>query len=493
MNKAKNFKRSFEAARRDRLGKAWLGRLSDRSADEEIYTDHRTLVQHAREQSINNAYAKRFYHLLKINVVGPKGFSFQSKAKKRGGKKPDTLLNQRVESSWQHWIKKGNCDVTGRYHFVALLHLWIETLARDGEVLVREIRGYPNEWGYALQILECDRLNVNYNAQLKNGHRIRMGVELDQWERPLAYHLLVNHPGDNSYHYAGQEYERIPATEIIHTFVPWRPHQTRGIPWTHASMLELGHVGEYRKSELIAAEIGAKKTGFYEQGVPDEDDPLGQSKGMDGPFIDEGEIVEEVEAGVYHLLPPGVRFKEHKTDHPNSNFGAFIKDSLRGVASGMGISYNRLAQDLESVNFSSLRSGELDERESYKALQFFLINEFLNRIADSWLSTSVLTQALPLSMSQRNRLEYVFLPRGWDWVDPAKDSKAHSQSIANRTRSRSAIIRAAGDDPEEVFNEIAEEEALMRSKGIDPTPPPPQENNTDAADDESKVAGAEDD
>ncbi|AAS38504.2 putative phage-related protein [Vibrio phage VP882] len=479
----KNAARAFEAARRDRLGKAWLRRASRLSADEEIYADLASLVQRAREQSINNPYAKRFYQLLKNNVIGPKGMTFQSRVKRRNGK-PDDRANTLIEGNWQQWIKKGNCDVTGRYHFVTLLHLWMETLARDGEVLVREHRGYPNKWGYALQILECDRLDLNYNADLQNGNRIRMSIELDAWERPVAYHLLVNHPGDNSYcyHYAGQTYERVPADEIIHTFVPWRPHQNRGIPWTHASMVELHHIGEYRKSEMIAAELGAKKVGFYEQDPEAYDQP---------PEDDQGEIVEEVEAGTYQLLPYGIRFKEHKIDHPHTNFGAFVKSSLRGVAAGMGPAYNRLAHDLEGVNFSSLRSGELDERDLYKLLQFFVVTELLERVAGNLISMSLLTQALPLNMVDIDRLsQYAFQPRGWDWVDPAKDSKAHSESIKNRTRSRSSIIRAAGDDPEDVFDEIAWEEQLMRDKGVNPTPP--EQESKDATTDEEDDSASDD-
>lgn len=476
---AKTAARAFEAARRDRFGKSWMSRASNKSADEELRTDLASLIERSREQSINNPYAKRFYQLLKNNVIGPKGMTFQSRVTLRNGK-TDKKVNSLIEANWKKFIKKGNCDVTGRFHFVTFCHLWIDTLARDGEVMVREVRGFPhNKWGYALQILECDRLNINYNAELSNGNSIKMGVEIDKWERPVNYHLLVNHPGDNTYNYAGQDYEIIPAGEIIHTFLPWRPHQTRGIPWGHASMVELHHVGEYRKSEMIAAEMGAKKLGFYEQDPEAYDEP---------PEDDDGEIAEELEAGTYQLLPYGVKFKEHKTDHPNSNFGAFLKHCMRGVAAGFGPSYNRLAHDLEGVSFSSLRSGELDERDFYKLLQFFVKTELLERVASNLLSMSILTQILPFRMTELERLsEFNFQPRGWDWVDPAKDSKAHSESIRNRTKTRSSIIRAAGDDPEETFDEFAWEEKLLREKGVNPEPP--EKGNNHDNEENKAVAG----
>lgn len=461
--------RAFEAARRDRFGHSWIGRASNKSADEELKMDLASLIERSRDQSINNPYAKRFYQLLKNNVIGPRGMTFQSRVKLKNGN-PEKRVNDAIEENWQRWIKKGNCDVTGRLHFVTFCHLWIETLARDGEVMVREVKGFPhNDWGYALQILECDRLNINYNAILSNGNQIRMGVEIDEWERPVAYHLLVNHPGDNTYNHAGQDYQVVPASEIIHTYLPWRPHQTRGIPWSHASMVELHHIGEYRRSEMIAAEMGAKKLGFYEQDPEAYEEP---------PEDDDGVIPEKLEAGSYELLPYGVKFKEHKTDHPNSNFGAFIKSCLRGVSAGFGPSYNRLSHDLEGVSFSSLRSGELDERDFYKVLQFFVKNELLDRVATSLLQMSLLAKKVPGRLTDFERLNvFNFQPRGWDWVDPAKDSKAHTESIRNRTKTRSAIIRASGEDPEDVFDEFAWEEKLLRSKGVNPEPPEKGNNN----------------
>jgi len=472
--------RSFEAARRDRLRLGWADRTSSRSADEEIYRDLAVLISNAREQSINNPYAKRYYTLLKNNVIGPRGMKFQSRVKGPDGK-PDKFVNELIESGWKQWIKKGSCDVTGRFHFVTFLQLWLETLARDGEVLVREHRGYPNRWGYALQILECDRLDINYNAELNNGNRIRMSVELDEFEKPIAYHLLVSHPGDTTYSWQGREYERVPASELIHTFVPWRPHQTRGIPWTHAGMVELHHIGEYRKAELTKAEETAKSGGFFEQDPEAYDDPPGD---------DQGEIVHDVEAGSYHLLPYGVRFSERKADRAGANFGAFLKGAVRGVSSAWSMSYNRLANDLEGVSFSSLRSGELDERDMFKVIQFFIIQELLDRVSSSWLEMSLLTQAVPLRVAEFDRLHQPwFQPRGWAWVDPKNDSKAHTEGINNRTRTRSSIIRDGGEDPNDVFDEFEwEEQELERRNLLNETVK--KSESDDDEQDEQEEAGA---
>jgi len=450
--------RSFQMARHTRLTSSWTKRTAYGDANQQIYADHLALLARAREQSINNGYAKRFYRLLKQNVVGSQGVQLMSKAVAADGK-PDRVTRKLIELEWWKWCKRGNCDVTRTYSFWQFQRLWLETLARDGEVMVRIVRNYPNRWGFALQILEVDRLDVTLNQELSNGNRIRMGVERDAWEAPVAYWLLKAHPGDTYQVPAEEKYERIPVSECRHSFDPWRPHQSRGFTWTHASALDLHHLGEYRNSEMVAAERGAKITGVYEQNAEFIEEP---EEGEDP-----GEIDEVVEAGSSKLLPYGVTWKPYNNTHPATNFAPFIKAGLRGVAAGFGPNYNKLAHDLEGVSFSSMRSGEQDDRDFYRDVQQLLITELLEMAGDCWLDMALLKGVINLPPRNFHLYgELSWAPRGWDWVDPSKDSKAATESIANRTKTRGDYIRQTGRDPDEVFAEMAEEEERLRELGL---------------------------
>lgn len=450
--------RNFQMARNSRLTQSWQRRMSTADANQLVYGDHAALTARAREQSINNGYAKRFYRLLKQNVVGPFGINLMSKAVDAAGE-PDRKTRKLIEAEFFEWCKRGNCDVTRTYSFITFQKLWIETLARDGEVLVRIVKNFKNAHRFAVQILEADRLDINLNQLLDNGNRIRMGVERDEWEAPVAYWLLRDHPGDVFVGRPEDKYQRIPVEQLRHTFDPWRPHQSRGFTWTHASALELHHLGEYRNSEMVAAEQGAKITGVYEQ----------NAEFLEPPGDDEAdaEIEEVVEAGTNKLLPYGVTWKAFNNNHPSTNFAPFTKAGLRGIAAGLGPGYNKLAQDLEGVNFSALRSGELDERDFYKDTQQFVISELLDFVGGGWLDMAVLSGRLNLPPSNYERYrKFEWAPRGWDWVDPSKDAKSATESIGNRTKTRSEYIRQSGRDPDEVFDEMAREEAHLRSIGL---------------------------
>tara|TARA_Y100000589_G_scaffold280014_1_gene276217 strand:+ start:302 stop:481 length:180 start_codon:yes stop_codon:yes gene_type:complete len=56
----------------------------------------------------------------------------------------------------------------------------VEGLVRDGEVLVRHIRNADNPFGYAIQLLEPDFLDKDYNVKTENGNRVVMGVEVNK-------------------------------------------------------------------------------------------------------------------------------------------------------------------------------------------------------------------------------------------------------------------------------------------------------------------------
>ncbi len=79
---------------------------------------------------------------------------------------------------------------------------------------------------------------------------------------PVAYHLRKKHPGEG-YLSASADCVRVPASEIIHCFVPERSTQGRGIPWMHTAARRLNQIGEYGYAEVIAARLGASKIGLF--------------------------------------------------------------------------------------------------------------------------------------------------------------------------------------------------------------------------------------
>lgn len=439
--------RGYEAALVNRLTNSWG--TTNRTADEELRADLKTLRARSRDMVRNNDYAKRFMNLLETNVVGPSGIGLQSRAIDKQGK-PDDEARDSIETAWKEWTRPENAGVTRRQSFQDLQRLFIKSVARDGEVLVRKRRNFTNDFRYSLQFLEPDHLDQDFDVdKLSNGNRVKMGVELDPWGAPVAYHILTSHPGEDIFFIQGRHRERVPADEVIHAFIADRPGQTRGVPWMASAMVHLNHAYRYQESEEVAARIGAAKMGFYTS--PD-------GEGYAGDDEDDGDLVTEVRPGTFEQLPEGMEVTTFDPDHPNTAFKDFMKSVLRGAAAGLNVSYNSLASDLEGVNYSSLRQGVLEDRDGWMILQSWMIAVFMVPVFEPWLEMALMTGQVEHFFDRLDKLKpVVWKPKRWGWVDPMKDMSANTMAIAHGIKSRSEVITDHGGDLEDVFAALSVE------------------------------------
>jgi len=448
-------KRAYAGANQGRLFSDFVA--SSRSADEEIKGALKVLRNRCRDLTRNNAYARRFISLAKANTVGDRGVTLQVKARNDNGAM-DNLGNDSIEVAWKRWGRMGQCSVDGKISWVDAQRLFIENLVRDGEVLVRLVK-YPNDFRFALEFIESDLLDEEYNVTLPNGNRIRMGVELDSFNRPVAYHLFTAHPGDNSTMWMGKSYNRIPADKMIHAFLPERAMQTRGAPWMSPVIADLKMLNGYREAELVAARVGASKMGFFTS-------PTGD--GFTPDDTDNKVPIMEAEPGTFHQLPDGVNFTQFDPTHPTTAFADFEKAILRGIASGLGVSYTSLANDLEGVSYSSIRQGALEDRDQWKIVQDFLIQHFVEPVYRAFLMSIMENSVINIPASRFDKFAEatVFRARGFQWVDPLKEMNAAVVGLQNGLLSMQDIANQQGRDVEEIFDQIQAEKEMAERYGL---------------------------
>jgi lambda family phage portal protein len=442
-------RRGFAAAKTDRLYQGWP--TVNRSADAELYAALKILRARSRDLAINDDYVARFLAMVKANVVGPKGIGFQNRAREDNGAL-DTVANQKIEDGWRAWGRAGVCSVDGRLSWIDACALFAETTARDGECFVKEIRNPKvNRFGYALQFIDADYLDEAFNEIQKDGRIVRLSIEYDALDRPIAYHLLAKHPNAILTSIDPNRRLRVPADEIIHGFLPRRVEQGRGYPWTAQSLRRLKMLAGYEHAELIAARVGASKMGFFLEPAADE---------YTGDYEEDFDPVTEADPGTFDRLPAGTDFKAWTPDHPVAAFEAFILAILRGAASGLGVSYVGLTNDLRGVSYSSIRQGALDERDHWRMLQTWIIEHFVDRVFTSWLKMALTTQAVALPLGKFDKFNApIWRPRGWTWIDPLKEVKANTEAIQNNLKSLAAALAEQGVDIEDVLidNAIAKE------------------------------------
>ncbi|MGB1527727.1 MAG: phage portal protein, partial [Candidatus Puniceispirillaceae bacterium] len=307
----------------------------------------------------------------------------------------------------------------------------------------------------------ADLVDEKKNEKLDNGNQIRMGIEVDQAMKPVAYYVLTNHPNDRHYsHRAERKHVRVPAGEMIHLYMPTRTHQSRGEPFMVSAMSALKMLHAYREAEVIAARIGASKMGMLT--TPTGDDFMGD--GLENDF----QPVIDVEPGSFHQLPQGYDFKMFDPDHPNSGYAEFESAMLRGISSGLGVSYASLSNDLSSVNYSSIRQGALDERDQYRVLHSFFIEHFVEPVFRSWLSSAMDFGGIPLPTAKFEKFSdnISFRGRGWNWVDPLKEINAAVVGLNNGIMSMQDVAAHYGRDAEETFSAISRDKELAEQFGL---------------------------
>ncbi len=466
--------RRFDGGVADRLTASWTSGGGQASINSEIYHTLKTLRARSRDLQQNNEYGKHFFSMLVNNVVGPMGIGFQSRARRRDGTL-DKIDNDRIEERLKRWSKVGQCDVTRKLSRTMIERLIVEILARDGEVIIRKFPGHSNDQNYALQFIDPDLLDIDHNRnESNNSGRIVMGVEVDEFWAPIGYWFLTKHP--DPFGQAARSVERffVPANEIIHDFVTMRPNQMRGVPWVHAGMRALRDLGGYRQAAVIASRLGANKVGFWTS-----QDGLGApTDGQDTA----GQFVDDAEPGTFHQVPNGVALTSWDPSYPHEQFADFNKAMLRGLAGAFGVSYFSLNNDLESVNLSSARIGQSNERDLYRFVQKHVTETVHDNFFPEWLRLQMMDMGIPLSRFEKfNKASW--LPRTWPSPDPLKDMQTDSMKLGLNLTSPQKVIASYGHDPEEVLTEIEQWNTKLREMGL-PVPIPNTVKHEDDSDEQ---------
>ena len=456
--KKQTFRRSYQGANTGRLFGDFL--TSSTSADQEVKDNIRLLRDRARELARNDSYIARYLNLMVSNVIGKHGIRISSKAR-NDDQSLDIGANLLIERAWKEWTQIGNCTANGRMSFLDCQKIFIESLARDGEVLIRKIKNPNSPFGFQIQFLEADHLDEKKNDNAKNGNRIKMGVEVDANDKPVAYHLYKNHPYDRTY-VNQNEYIRVPADEIIHAYLPNRAEQTRGVSLIATAMSNVKMLNGYLEAEIVAARVGASKMGFFVS--PDGDGYVGDDE-MEDTF----NPVTNANAGTFEQLPAGMDFKAFDPNHPTTAFESFTTSVLRSIASGLNISYHALSNDLTSVNYSSIRQGALEDRSMFQLHQQFVIEHFIDPIFKSWLEMAISSGYINLPISKYDKFarSINYIPRSFSWIDPLKEMQSSVLGLQNGTMTYSDISAAYGRDTEELFEQHQKEVELAKQYGIE--------------------------
>lgn len=485
------YKRTFNAAKVNRFN-VFETRMNGTDVNTDTFFQGGTLLKLVREMAKNNAHVSRVLNIMVHSIVGSAGFSLYvngydiKKEVDTDGKVKyvevfDQYNSKAILDSFWDWAKRKNCDVSQRFSLNEIKNLTVRQLFRDGEVLILKQKGGKeiNQWGFGLQMIDIARLDRTYNGEnSKNGNRIIMSVEVDSNDRKVAFYIKrildnTGLPTVNKNNFKNEEYTRIEARNCIYLYRAVEAEQYRGFSPLLAGLESLEQLDGYTEAELINARAKAGNTGFFisnDETVKRADLGAVEVQGEDDEGT--GEFIQEVEPGTFHVLPKGYDYRETAATYPET-FDMFTKVILRRVASAWNISYETLANDRESVNFSSIRAGKEEDRDFYKSVQNYLIETMLDDIYEDWLKYAILNKTIiladgkPLAFEQMEKFKkHLWRGRGFPYIEPSKDAATSVVLINAGLSSRRRECEKLGFDFQEVFDELAQEKKIADSMGL---------------------------
>ena len=454
----KGSRRNFTATKTGRLFNDW--KTQSTSPDGEL-SNLSLLRDRTRDLARNNPIVQRYFQVLKQGVVGnQQGFKLMVHSREDDGRLDD-FANDLIERRWyQNFCT--NPEVSGRFKMLDLYNMIVEGLIRDGEIFIQLIRGRD---GLKLKFLEPDYVDSKLNKDISKTAQIKMGIEIDSLtQKPLGY-WLTNKPYSNAIpDNALNRSTRIPADDIIHIFEAQRFGQTRGYPSKLAStMTAIKWLQDFRLSELVASKAAASKMAFIRT-------PTGEDNIAEGYLDEEGYMPTlNFEPATIDVLPHGTDIEFANWNHPNTNVESFDKAMLRTIASGLGVSYASLSNDLTQTNYSSSRVALLDERDGFKMLQTFMIEHYCKPVYRAWLEQELTIGNINLPIEKYDKFAnpVEFSARGYHSVDPLKEMQSNQLGLNNGLLTIQDVLNQSGKELSQHFSELDAQQALAEKFDIE--------------------------
>jgi len=410
----------------------------------------------------------------------------------RGGRSP---ADEKVENKFREWAKKNGLS-------------WKTRVARrskiaSGEVFVLLIRGAAaNRRGSTLfatpepelgiQLIEADQVASPQRIEIPQEVS---GIEFDSYGNPIAYHILKEHPGANTYS-GSLEAQRLPASMVLHWFNRQRPGDARGIPEITPALELFAMRRRYMLATVEAAEHLANIAGIMQTDAPADGEAT--ESGEDETAFDTVDFAR----GQILTLPYGWKYTQADAKNPTATFVQFQHELIGQLARCLNMPFNIAAGNSSSYNYASGRLDHQTYRKTIEVERAAMIDELLDPIFWAWFDEATLIEGyLPqAARSERYRrdLESRWFFDGSGHVDPVKEAQGQKLRLENGSTTLAIEAAREGHDWRDIARQRKEESEFYRELGIPapgtaPAGLPPGASQTPPEDEEDQEVSQDQD
>lgn len=453
------------------------------SPDADLLPDLGILRPRARDLVRNHGIAAGAHQTMVDNVVG-RGLRLVSIPDYRAlgrDKKWAEEWSTDVESKFRSWAETTDCDAAGMSNFYQLTSQVFRGGLLNGEGLAIPLwisgRG---RWSTKLQVIEADRLSTP-PGQIDGPH-MRGGIEIDDYGRPLAYHIRKIHPGDLYLNWIGNMwmFERIEAEtpwgrkRVIHVHDQERSAQHRGKPLLTPVLTQFKMLDHYQRTEMQAAIVNAIVAAFIK--TPLDSETIAQQFGQDiddpryQSFLQQrNEYRVQMKSGLVMPLLPGDDLVPFTPSRPSGAYATFVENCVRHIGAGLGLPYELILKDFSKTNYSSARAALLEAWRFFLGRRDWLATLWCTPCFALWLEEAINAGEVEAPDFYANTYAYTRCrwtgpPRGW--IDPVKEAQAAQMRMDSLVSTLEQECAEQGLDWEEVLEQRAAERERMEELGI---------------------------
>lgn len=439
----------FDAADRGRLNQGWDPTKSPNEWKKET---ERTLIR-ARAQDLerNSDLVGGILQAFDRNVTGT-GIMLQAKVSQDVKGNDGGEINREIESLWEEFCEPENIDITATQSLDDMLGMAVRRYVVDGGIFFVKTYVKDSDFPFKLQLRSVDELSTIKVPE--EGKRIVEGVELNEYNKPVAYHFKKY----DGYFLHPTETVRIPAENVIFLFQKDSPEQIREVSRLTTALPRVKDVNQFVEAISIKERVLACMAVFIKKETPNSGMGRGvRQGGADAPISYSG---VSLSPGMIGELNPGDEVQTVIPSGQASNAKEFIATLVRMIAAGLGLSYEAVSRDLSQVNYSSARQGLIEDRKLYKKLQKMMIKRVLKPIYIEFLTAMYINKKLdfPDFMSKKKLYtNHAWVPPGSTWIDPKKEADANRIALSTNQDTLARICAERGEDWREVIAQRAAE------------------------------------
>lgn len=459
--RAMEAERNYDAAGHDRLNANW--RVINESAEMTDRFGRDTVRARARDLERNSDLMNAVTGAYKRNVFGA-GYRLRAAS---GDKELDTNL----EKLWKVWCKKKNCDVTGTQSFNAMMRMAIQRKKIDGGILFLKRYVSGGLIPFKLQAMEVDELDLTATAPRSKGNKVVGGIEYNAYNRPVGYFF-------QQYSIDGMNINNpiyVEAKDVIFYYTKHRPSQIREISDMTPTITRIRDANEFMRAVSVKERILSCLSVFIKRALPQSGLGRGTGGGTGGSFRGNAGRPEYEYQG--KTLTPGMiqylnQGDEAQVVNPSgqaTDASAYIKQEIRLIGAGQGLSYETVSRDMSESNYSSARQGMIEDELTYMDDREQLL-EIMDEIYESFVISLVLAGKVDLPDFWANRekyLEHSWIQAPKRWIDPLKEASANKTALNTGQKTWADLTSENGKDWREQVDEIAAIIEYGKEKGID--------------------------